>query len=67
MKMGGVVVAAFLTLMSLATASSAGVSAFISGVLVGAVAGAVLVIRCSNGGSRTVVTNHVPHGKQSAS
>ena len=65
MKMGGVLVGALLTLMSLAVASSDGMSAFISGIVVGAVAGAVLVIWCSNGGSRTVVSSQVPQGKQS--
>ena len=65
MKMGGVLVGALLTVMSLAVASSDGMSAFISGIIVGAVAGAVLVIWCSNGASRTVVSSQVPQGKHS--
>jgi hypothetical protein len=64
MKMGGVMLAALLTVMSLAVSSSDGMSAFISGIVVGAVAGAVLVIWCANGGARPVVSSQVPPPKQ---
>jgi hypothetical protein len=65
MKMGGVVVATLLTLMSLSVASSDGMSAFIGGIVVGMVAGVFLVVRCPKGSTPTAASSHTLPSKQS--